>query len=62
MRATVAAPTLCFVMQASVAGYEEDALSNLLGEDPGVAEQRKQLKAQADMLRKAVHEISAFNG
>ena len=49
-------------LQASVAGYEEEALSNLLGEDPAVAEQRKQIKARVDMLRKAVHEISSFNG
>ena len=49
-------------MQAAVAGYEEEQLSALLGEDPSVAEQRKQIKARVDMLRKAVHEISSFTG
>lgn len=49
-------------MQAAVAGFEEEQLSHLLGEDPNVATQRKQLKARIDMLRKAVHEISSFTG
>jgi hypothetical protein len=49
-------------LQASVAGLEEEQLSNLLGEDPSVAQTRKQLKTRVDMLRKAVHEISSFSG
>lgn len=49
-------------LTASVAGFEEEQLSNLLGEDPHVAEQRKQIKSRVDMLRKAVHEISSFSG
>lgn len=49
-------------LQAAVAGFEEEQLSNLLGEDPNVAEQRKRVKARVDMLRKAVHEISSFTG
>ena len=49
-------------LQAAVAGFEEEQLSNLLGEDPNVAVQRKQLKSRIDMLRKAVHEISSFTG
>jgi Dynamin GTPase effector domain len=48
--------------QAAVAGLEEEQLSQLLGEDPSVAQQRKQVQARVSMLRKAVHEISSFTG
>ena len=53
---------LLSAMQASVAGFEEEQLANLLGEDPAVATQRKQIRARVTMLRKAVHEISSFSG
>lgn len=53
---------LLSALQAAVAGFEEEQLSHLLGEDPTVATQRKQVKARIDMLRKAVHEISSFSG
>ena len=53
---------LLSALQASVAGFEEEQLGHLLGEDPSVAQQRKQVKARIDMLRKAVHEISSFSG
>jgi hypothetical protein len=53
---------LLAALQAAVAGFEEEQLCNLLGEDPRVAETRKNLKARVDMLRKAVHEISSFTG
>lgn len=39
---------LLSAMQASVAGYEEEQLSTLLGEDPRVAETRKNLKVRTD--------------
>ena len=53
---------LLSAMQASVAGFEEEQLANLLGEDPAVAQQRSQIRARVNMLRKAVHEISSFSG
>jgi hypothetical protein len=53
---------LLSAMQAQVAGFEEEQLGNLLGEDPAVAVQRRQIKQRVDMLRKAVTEISSFSG
>lgn len=41
---------LLSAMQASVAGFEEEQLSNLLGEDPRVAETRKNLKVRTTTL------------
>lgn len=49
-------------LQASVAGLEEEQLANMLGEDPTVAEHRRQLRDRITMLRKAADEISRFNG
>lgn len=43
--------SLLSAMQASVAGFEEEQLSTLLGEDPRVAETRKNLKVRAFSIR-----------
>lgn len=50
---------LLSAMQATVAGFEEEQLSNLLGEDPRVAETRKNIKVCFPMwlLGSEVHHI-----
>ena len=48
--------------EAQVAGMEEEALGNLLGEDPQAAVQRRALKDRVTMLRKAYAEITNFQG